>query len=128
MELHLSTATMFAYRNRKGTMNVHFKPLVFLIGADPYVGDQLEGVRWAFDSKETGRLCFDEGYSTFDPFDYTPNQVFTQYYLKKTGVPVFNDDCICEISLEAKFTGQGIISYIDEIIINRKFHGVIKPR
>ena len=120
MNIHLSTATVFAYENTQKSMNLHFHPIVMFEKECIFERKHLKNVSWKISADAIGTHIFDE-IGVYYPFEAQNGKNYIKFELKKMYLPFQHDDYECQIT----FTATLDLPYSFPVEIEYNFWGVV---
>ena len=122
MRVHLSTATVMSYENRRQSMNLHLNPVVLFEDSRPFPIGHLKDISWSIEADPIGRHDFEFTTSCDSPFEVENDRNYIEFFLSKKSVPFQYDDCPCQIIFLAILDSP----HSGPIEIDRRFFGVVK--
>ncbi|OOF26359.1 hypothetical protein BZJ19_04285 [Salinivibrio proteolyticus] len=122
MRVHLSTATVTSYENRRQSMNLHFNPVVLFEDSRPFPIDHLRNISWSIEADPIGRHDFELTTGYDSPFELENDRNYIEFFLSREGVPFQYDDYPCQILFSAILDSP----HSGPIEIDCRFFGVVK--
>lgn len=122
MEVHLSTATIRAYRNNRGSMNLHFHPIVLFENVPPFSVSSLENLVWEISAEPIGLLNFSVEVDADSPLPLESGRNYIKFHLSRSDVSFQHDNYPCEIRFSAILDQP----HASSIEIDRRFWGLVK--
>ena len=124
MEIHLSTATVLSYENRRKSMNLHFHPVVLFSNSWPFPHSHLQNVVWEVSSEKIGNHALEIEMSGDSPFEVVNDRNYIEFHLIKKNVPFQYKDYPCQILFKAMLDSP----HTSPIKIERVFWGVTQTK
>lgn len=122
MRVHLSTATVMSYENRRQSMNLHFNPVVLFEDSWPFPVDHLKDISWSIEAEPVGKLDFEFTTGCGSPFEAQTDRNYIEFFLSKKNAPFQYDDYPCQILFSVILDSP----HSGPIEIDHRFFGVVK--